>query len=426
MLNDSLNTGLLLDKLPIGITVLNPNLEIEYANPLALKILGLKEHQTIGKLVSDPQWLLVDRFHEPLPLEKYPAVQVLHNKSAIDNFEFGIYNPEKNDYTWLLSNAYPDLNKHGEVTQIIVTFTNVSDQKEAIPFEQIVHNANDIVVVTKAEKLRNGGPEIIYVNKAFSTLTKYSEEEALGNTPRMLQGPKTCSKMREKIYQHLCKGEQVLDEIYNYDKYGNEYWMELNIVSLKNSYGKITHFAAIQRDITEQKDHEHNLTEMAMTDPLTGLANRRAFYSKAKFVLNEVIKQKSSLCLAVVDIDYFKKVNDTYGHDIGDEVLVKIAKLMNNNTRDTDVLGRIGGEEFALILKDVTKENGIKRLEIIRRSIESISIILSTGESLSLSVSIGCTDIIPESKNIDKMVKQADIALYRAKEEGRNCTVYYS
>jgi diguanylate cyclase (GGDEF)-like protein len=89
-------------------------------------------------------------------------------------------------------------------------------------------------------------------------------------------------------------------------------------------------------------------------------------------------------------------------------------------------LGRIGGEEFALILKDVTKENGIKRLEIIRRSIESISIILSTGESLSLSVSIGCTDIIPESKNIDKMVKQADIALYRAKEEGRNCTVYYS
>jgi diguanylate cyclase (GGDEF)-like protein len=163
-----------------------------------------------------------------------------------------------------------------------------------------------------------------------------------------------------------------------------------------------------------------------MTDALTGLANRRSFYSKAKLALYEVIKQKSSLCLAVVDIDYFKKVNDTYGHDIGDEVLVKIAKLMNNNTRDTDVLGRIGGEEFALILKNLTKENGIKRLETIRHSIESISIILSTGESLSLSVSIGCTDIIPETKNINEMVKQADIALYRAKEKGRNRTVYYS
>jgi diguanylate cyclase (GGDEF)-like protein len=163
-----------------------------------------------------------------------------------------------------------------------------------------------------------------------------------------------------------------------------------------------------------------------MTDALTGLANRRSFYSKAKLALYEVIKQKSSLCLAVVDIDYFKKVNDTYGHDIGDEVLVKIAKLMNNNTRDTDVLGRIGGEEFALILKNLTKENGIKRLETIRHSIGSISIILSTGESLSLSVSIGCTDIIPETKNINEMVKQADIALYRAKEKGRNRTVYYS
>ena len=426
MVNDTLNTMLLLDKLPIGITVLNPNLEIEYANPLALKIMGLKEHQTIGKLISDPQWLLVDIFHEPLPLEKYPAVQVLHNKTAIDNFEFGIYNPEKNDYTWLLSNAYPDLNEYGEVTQIIVTFTNVSNQKEVIPFEQIVHNANDIVVVTKAEQLRNGGPEIIYVNKAFSTLTKFSEEEALGNTPRMLQGPKTSSEMREKIYQHLCKGEQVVDEIYNYDKHGKEYWIELNIVPLKNSYGKVTHFAAIERNITERKDHEQNLTEMAMTDTLTGLANRRSFYSKAKLALYEVIKQKSSFFLAVIDIDYFKKVNDTYGHDMGDEVLVKIARLMNNNIRETDILGRVGGEEFALILKNVTKENGIKRLDTIRHSIESISIILSTGESLSLSVSIGCTDIIPESKNIDEMIKQADIALYQAKEEGRNRTVYYS
>lgn len=241
----------------------------------------------------------------------------------------------------------------------------------------------------------------------------------------MLQGPKTSSEMREKIYQHLCKGEQVVDEIYNYDKHGNEYWIDLNIVPLKNSYGKVTHFAAIERDITERKHHEHNLTEMAMTDALTGLANRRSFYGKAKLALCEVIKQKSSLCLAVVDIDYFKKVNDTYGHDIGDEVLVKIAELMNNNTRDTDVLGRIGGEEFAIILKNMTKENGMKRLEIIRRSIESTSITLSTGDSLSLSVSIGFTDIIPESKNIDEVVKQADLALYQAKE-GRNRTVYYS
>jgi len=144
-------------------------------------------------------------------------------------------------------------------------------------FQDIVEAAKDIIIVTKADSIDNPGPEIIYVNNAFTQLTGYTFEEAVGQNPRILQSAGTDEATKKRIRSALIKKKPVRVTLKNYTKSGKEYWLDLSIIPLKNSAGEVTHFVAIERDVTEQKNLEIKLDELSKTDPLTKLLNRRAF-----------------------------------------------------------------------------------------------------------------------------------------------------
>jgi diguanylate cyclase (GGDEF)-like protein/PAS domain S-box-containing protein len=424
MTEQTVNYPMLLEHMPVGITVLNTSLEIVYANPFALKILGLQYQETVGRIVSDPMWKLVDTQMKELPLDKYPAVRALNSRKPVDNVVFGVSNPNGDNHSWLLASAYPELNSEDQVERIVVTFTDVSFQRNKIPFEQIVHNANDVVVVTEANPLRNGGPNIVYVNEAFEELTGYSAEEVIGRTPRILQGERTTKEVTDAIYNQLSEGKEVKQEVFNYSKNGDGYWIELNIIPLFNAQDEITHFAAIERDITERKMKEADLSDKALKDALTGVYNRFGFESQLlELVYNQ--KQKSSpFCVALIDADHFKKVNDAYGHDVGDTVLKHIAKTLKDQLRETDLVCRYGGEEFVVILKNAKASDALVRLNKLREAIGSLPIEVPKQPTIRVTVSIGFSTTTGEgavtSQTVETLIKEADKALYQAKSMGRN------
>jgi len=286
-------------------------------------------------------------------------------------------------------------------------------------FEQIVASANDVIIVTKAQPIDGAGPEIVYVNEAFTRLTGYTPGEALGKTPRILQGPRTDPGARQRIRDALTRGQPVRIEILNYSKTGQEYWLDLNIVPLRNDAGEITHFAAIERDLTQRKQEEAQLFQRATTDALTGIHNRGYFLERARNEFTRAARLGRPLAVIIFDIDQFKTINDTHGHEAGDKVLVRIVDTARSVLRQIDILGRIGGEEFALALPEARLAEALSAAERLRATIGRTPVTIGA-KKLTVTASFGVSERRPADTTIEALLTRADRALYAAKAAGRN------
>ncbi|MGB3727234.1 MAG: diguanylate cyclase [Glaciecola sp.] len=168
---------------------------------------------------------------------------------------------------------------------------------------------------------------------------------------------------------------------------------------------------------------EDELKELATTDELTNLPNRRAFCGELDHILNRYKRYKTDFCVAIFDIDHFKQVNDTHGHDGGDAVLQQFSELVVEHKREIDVVGRIGGEEFALIMPDTSQKDALLACERIRKALAKHKFNLNDGTSIKVTTSIGLSIVVANDKAQETIIKRADEALYEAKEQGRNKTV---
>ena len=420
MTPDQIDAGALLQNLQAGVVVHAPDTTILYANPKALQLLRLTQEQIVGKNAFDPEWRFLDTHCQTLPIEEYPVNRVLQNNEAFDAMTVGVVDSQHAQTTWLMVNAYPEHDQYGDIKQIVVSFMDITHEKKDIPFEEIVAFASDAVIVTEATPLTEDGPRIVYVNNAFTDITGYTPEEVIGKTPRLLQGPQTEADTKSRIHNSLLQGEPSREEILNYSKAGTPYWLDLNIVPLRNSFGDITYFAAVERDITEQKQLALALKDLAESDPLTQLKNRRGFSEIAQSLLFTALKDKQEITFALIDIDFFKAVNDTYGHDIGDEVLISLAKIMSDHFRNNDLIARFGGEEFAVLLPDTGLEQAELRLNQLREKVAEEVMTRSQDKEITITISVGLSHKMADHDNINSMIKRADQALYQAKHSGRN------
>ncbi len=289
-------------------------------------------------------------------------------------------------------------------------------------FKDIVESAQDVIIVTKADNFDHPGPEIVYVNKAFTELTGYSQDEAIGQTPRMLQGDDTDEESKQNIRVALEKKEPIRLTIKNYSKYGQEYWLDLNILPLKNPEGQVTHFVAIQRDVTESICLQRELEVLSRTDDLTGLINRREFNCLLKKEFLRFKRNALAYAVLMIDADSFKRINDYYGHSTGDSVLQKIAQICSADRRFNDVLARIGGEEFCLLLPEIDKDQAFLIAEKLRLAVMKSSMDI-VHDSVPITISIGVSVVKESDINPEETLCRADKNLYKAKGLGRNCTV---
>ncbi|MBW4090540.1 MAG: EAL domain-containing protein [Proteobacteria bacterium] len=359
---------------------------------------------------------------EGVETEEQLATLMQANCTEIQGYLFG--RPQPLAETLASLRNIPDLLRRMKVSSGNSMGAAQQPQSQAIPFLQIAETANDIILVTTPD-LDPPGPLITYVNPAFTRLTGYTVAEAIGRSPRILQGPGTNRATLDNILASLRSGRPAHQKILNFGKSGAPYWLDMHIVPLRDAQGTITHFAAIERDVTLDKRRLDELEYLADRDTLTGIPNRRAFLRAMKSVCDAAdarghpASKLKGPCLAFIDIDHFKRINDERGHAVGDAVLCGMADCLAENVRRVDILGRLGGEEFAVCMPAVALQDAKALAQRLRCAVAGAAFD-TPGGPVNITVSLGVACYSP-GDTVATLLERADAAMYVAKRNGRNC-----
>ncbi len=261
---------------------------------------------------------------------------------------------------------------------------------------------------------------IEFVNPQFTKLTGYTLDEAIGKNPRILKTDKTPPEVFRQLWQVISKGRIWEGDFYNKKKNGEEFTEHAIISPIFDDKGVITHYMAIKEDITAKKQSEEIIWRQANFDYLTNLPNRRLFLYRLQNAIFYTNRDDRSLVLIFLDLDHFKEVNDTLGHDYGDLLLIEAARRIGECVRDTDTVSRFGGDEFVLMLTLIKVDVGVDK--VTKKILEALSKPFHLKDEVaSVTASIGVTICPQDGADTSTLLKNADRAMYLAKKAGRNC-----
>jgi diguanylate cyclase (GGDEF)-like protein/PAS domain S-box-containing protein len=260
---------------------------------------------------------------------------------------------------------------------------------------------------------------IIDVNPAFTQLTGYSRDETLGRNPSFLSAGRQSPEFYRELWNSLSTKGEWQGEIWNRRKNGEIYPELLSIVAVKNIDGQLQHYVGAFSDISMIKQHEADLDHIAHYDMLTSVPNRRLLSDRMEQAIAHTTRHGWNLAVCYLDLDGFKPINDQYGHEYGDLMLIEIANRLQNMSRGEDTVARLGGDEFVLLWNDIGSESNCTRAleRIMNKLSEPMTL---KGETLTVSASIGVTIYPDDNVDADSLLRHADHAMYTAKQLGKN------
>lgn len=293
-----------------------------------------------------------------------------------------------------------------------ITQQKLSDETINLYANVFRHSAEAIMITDRDNR-------IIAVNPALTALTGYAQEELLGEDPQILSSGLTSQQTYDEMWQALREKGYWQGEMTERRKNGETYPIWISASVIRNDEGELVNYVASFTDITERRQWEEEIKRLAMTDPLTGLANRHQYRQQLERAVSLSKRLHQPFALLLIDLDKFKPVNDTYGHPAGDIVLQHVAEVLLDCSRDIDTVARLGGDEFAIILAPT--ESHLHVDVPARRIIEQLSRPIDIGEhSVTIGASIGISHYPDDSDDIEELQRQADRALYQAKQGGRS------
>lgn len=302
-------------------------------------------------------------------------------------------------------------------TAYLVSLTDITEIKRAEEKIRILWQATEqspaSIIITD-----NQG-NIEYVNPKFEEVTGYKAHEVLGKNPRLLKSDYTTPTEYQMLWKTITAGHEWRGEFHNKKKNGEYFWESASISPMKNYEGEITHFVAVKEDITARKENEERLNHQANYDPLTHLPNRFLVFDRLQQAIMQANRNHKRIAVMFLDLDHFKNINDTLGHEIGDQLLIHTAQRLQSCLRKSDTVARLGGDEFLIILPDL---EDYQQSETIAQKILTIlepPFELAT-EEIFVSTSIGITIYPDDGTDTDILLRNADTAMYGAKHEGRN------
>ena len=264
---------------------------------------------------------------------------------------------------------------------------------------------------------------ITFVNSKFCEISGYSQEELIGSNHRMLHSGMHDVAFFRAMYRRIANGKVWHGEICNRRKDGTHYWVDTTIVPHITAKGKVDSYTAIRFDITARYEAEAMLRRIVSVDSLTGIPNRRRFQEHLESVLNISGCPPSSVHLALLDIDTFKEINDTFGHDIGDELLTIFSERLGLFVTPDVFVARLGGDEFGIVMTGIQDDNVLAFLDQVLTSLRE-PVKLSTA-TRRCSASIGVASFPQHASSLDELFKAADMALYRSKALGRDQAKFF-
>ena len=332
-----------------------------------------------------------------------------------------------NQYIWILSRGMiANYSEDGKPLRMLGTHTDISVRKSAeldLRIAATAFESQEAMFITDADLV------IIRVNNAFSAMTGYSAEEAVGQKPQILSSGKHDAAFYQAMWHSLKTNDTWLGEIINRRKNGEIYPEILTITAVKDDKGIVSHYVASFTDITLRKAAEEEVSHLAFYDQLTGLPNRRLLLDRINHSIAYYTRSDQAGAILFLDLDHFKTLNDTLGHDVGDLLLKQVALRLQACVRDCDTVARLGGDEFVIMLENLseqvleaasqTEEVGEKVIAILNQPYQ-----LASYEYRS-TASIGAVIIKDRNQSADEFLKQADIAMYQAKKAGRNTLRFF-
>ncbi|MFO1444661.1 EAL domain-containing protein [Bacillus sp. Bva_UNVM-123] len=389
-----------------GIIVLNNDLSIISVNPWAQKIIHYSDEEAKGASFST-LFKDVNNFHI-----------LLSELRANEKWEGEVWKRRKNGeffHAWLNIKQIIDENKYIiNYLVVIREITNEQSSKNAIKLAtKVLENTSEGIMVT------NPRGRIISVNPAFEIVTGYSSEEVVGKNPNILQSGVHDKQFYKTMWKHVHEQGYWKGEIWNKRKNEEIYPEWLTISAIKDDFGNLINYVAVFSDITDRKYAEEQLRYLAHYDSLTGVANRYSLNKRLEGLIQTAEKYGQQLAILFLDLDRFKQINDTLGHNYGDLLLKNVSSRLKGLIKNKDMIARLGGDEFVIVLPNIKHPK--EAIHIAKRIIEAFSksFFLNTQE-VYVSTSIGISIYPMDGTDMETLLRNADKAMYTAKAGGRN------
>ncbi|MDH5206218.1 MAG: diguanylate cyclase, partial [Hylemonella sp.] len=271
---------------------------------------------------------------------------------------------------------------------------------------------------------------ILRINNAFTEITGFTAEDIVGKNPRMRSSGRHDAAFYEAMWQRIQSTGAWKGEIWNRRKSGEIYPESLTITAVTGKDAAVSHYVATMHDISDRKAAEEEIRHLAFYDPLTRLPNRRLLEDRLQHALLNSQRKRRHGAIMFLDLDKFKALNDNWGHDAGDLMLQIVARRLLDCVRDTDTVARLGGDEFVVLLEDLHEQAAASRLQsqqIGQKIMATLNLPYDLdGRRHRITPSIGATLFLGQTEPIEDLLKQADLAMYKAKTSGRNSLCFYA
>lgn len=402
------------------------------------------KYETVFNVNPDVQFILKDRNHEVIEVNdsfiKSTGVKrqdVIGKKLGDIGVLFGMRNLHEQYHVWKNSTTQSNIEIRGTLmsgTKFIgllgirrievgghdVLINSVRNVSEIKQFQRINTILSDVIMQNPiAVCVTDTNGTITFVNDQFTKLTGYAGEEVVGKTPRILKSGRYDNDFYKKLWDTILGGYEWNSEMLNRHKNGTFYWEINRIVPVKDDDGEIIAFLSMKDDITNMKLNEQTLQQKARLDGLTGLYNYGYFIERFQSILNSKWEPDQQNAFMMLDIDDFKQINDTHGHPFADRVLQHLSRNLYDTLRKNDIIGRLGGEEFGVVITDTDAEKAYLAAERLRKEVEETEFYTDYGKRVSVTISIGVT-LFNVDSNIDEILRVADEAMYQSKNSGKN------
>ena len=314
----------------------------------------------------------------------------------------------------------------GHVLRVVVVSHDITDRKQAEQWERIAAAAFES---QQGMFITDAAGTILRVNQAFTDITGYSAEEAVGRTPRLLSSGRHDALFYAAMRESIERTGAWQGEIWNRRKNEEIYPEWLTISAVNDSEGRVTHYVSTITDITLRKATQEEIKQLAFYDVLTGLPNRRLLHDRLRIAMAASARRDRRGALLFIDLDNFKTLNDTLGHEKGDLLLQQVAKRLTDCVRERDTVARLGGDEFVVMLEDLgaQSDEAASQSRIVGEKILSVlnRVYDLGGQQYHNTPSVGITLFGGQQNDIDELLKRADLAMYEAKATGRNTMRFF-
>jgi len=327
------------------------------------------------------------------------------------------------EYRWILDKGMPRFDANNQFEGYIGSCFDITEHKEMEASLQL--SATVYEHTSEAMMLTDANNRILAVNPAFTTITGYTAAESIGQHPKLLQSGRQDAQFYQEMWQILKTTGTWQGEIWNRHKDGHHFAEQMTINTIFSDAGEVKQRVTLFSDITEKKKSDELIWQQANFDVLTHLPNRHMFHDRLEQELIKSHREKQPLALLFIDLDRFKEVNDTLGHEIGDLLLIQAAQRITSCVRESDTVARLGGDEFTVILPEIHDGSHIER--IANAIIDALAQPFRLNEQQAyISASIGITLYPDDGDALTQLLKNADQAMYRAKNLGRNRSSYFT